>query len=409
MFDTYILLIIALILLTTKVFSLIMKTFHMPQVIGALIAGVLLGPAVFKLVDPNAEMYKPITVMAEFGVIFLLFAAGLETDFRQLKGMLKPALLISVLGVVVALGGGFVLALVFSNTLGLSMFQSFFIGVVIASMSTSITVEALSEMGKLKTKTGTALLGASVFDDILVIMVLAVTMGIGANGFSLLSLGIILLKIIAFFVFAILAGLLVNKLFNWAYARVGEKRRFTVFAIAYCFLMAYLAELFGLADITGAYIAGVAFCSTRCVEYLETKTHWLSYILFTPVFLANIGIHTSFEGMTSSMILFTVLLILTAILSKMIGCGLGAKLSKFTNRESFQVGSGMVARGEVSFIVATKGIALGYLGTIMYPSVIMVVLVTVLITPLLLKVAYPREVTLDVPREASPGVPRKDG
>jgi len=401
MFDTHILLIIALILLTTKAFSLAMKRIHMPQVIGALIAGVLLGPAVFNLIDPNADMYKPISVIAEFGVILLLFAAGLETDFRQLKGVLKPALLVSILGVVVALGSGFGLAILFSKTLGLSMFQSFFIGVVIASMSTSITVEALSEMGKLKTKTGTALLGASVFDDILVIIVLAVTLGVGSNGFSLFSLGIILVKIVAFFAFAVGAGLLVNKLFNWAYTRMGEKRRFTVFAIAYCFLMAYLAELFGLADITGAYIAGVAFCSTRCVEYLETKTHWLSYMFFTPVFLANIGIHTSFNGMTSSMILFTVLLVVAAILTKFLGCGLGAKLSKFTNRESAQVGAGMIARGEVSFIVASKGIALGYLGSIMYPSVIMVVLVTVLITPLLLKAAYPKETPQD-PAQPAP-------
>jgi len=399
MFDTRILLIIALILLTTKAFSIAMKRIHMPQVIGALIAGVLLGPAVFNLVDPNTDMYKPISVIAEFGVIFLLFAAGLETDFRQLKGVLKPALLVSILGVVVALGGGFGLAILFSKTLGLSMFQSFFIGVVIASMSTSITVETLSEMGKLKTKTGTALLGASVFDDILVIVVLAVTLGVGSNGFSLLSLGIILIKIVAFFAFAVGAGLLVNKLFNWAYTRMGEKRRFTVFAIAYCFLMAYLAELFGLADITGAYIAGVAFCSTRCVEYLESKTHWLSYMFFTPVFLANIGIHTSFNGMTNSMILFTVLLIVVAILTKFLGCGLGAKLSKFSNRESAQVGAGMVARGEVSFIVASKGIALGYLGSIMYPSVIMVVLITVLITPLLLKAAYPKETPLEVSKD----------
>jgi len=387
MFDTHILLIIALILLTTKVFSITMKSIHMPQVIGALIAGVLLGPAVFKLAEPN----ETIGVIAEFGVILLLFSAGMETDFRQLKGMLKPSLLISILGIVVALGGGFALALLFSKTLGLSIFQSFFIGVVIASMSTSIMVEALSEMGKIKTKTGTALLGASVFDDILVIIVLAVTLGIGSSGFSFLSLGIIMLKIIAFFVFAIGAGILVNKLFNWAYSRKGEKRRFTVFAIAYCFLMAYLAEVFGLADITGAYIAGVAFCSTRCVEYLETKTHQLSYMLFTPVFLANIGINTSFDGMTSSLIIFTLLLVLVSILSKMIGCGLGAKICRFTNRECLQVGFGMIPRGEVSFIVASKGIALGYLSSIMYPSIIVVVLITVLIMPLLLNAAYPKQ------------------
>jgi len=385
MFDTRLLLFIALILLSTKILAIFMKHIHLPQVIGALAAGVLLGPAVFNLIEPN----ETISAIAEFGVILLLFSAGMETDFRQLRNSLKSSLVISTLGVVVALGGGFAIALLF----GKPSFESFFIGVVIASMSTSITVEALSEMGKLKTKTGTALMGASLFDDILVIMILAVTMGMGTAGFSFASLGIILLRIAAFFAFAIVAGLCVNRLFNYIYNTFGQKRRLTVFAIAYCFLMAYLAEFFGLADITGAYLAGIAFCSTRCVESLETETHELSYIFFTPVFLANIGIHTSFDGMTSSMILFTVLLVLVAIASKVIGCGLGAKICKFTNRESAQIGVGMVARGEVSFIVATKGIAAGYISSLLFPSIIVVVLVTVLITPLLLKAAFEGEAT----------------
>jgi Kef-type K+ transport system membrane component KefB len=292
--------------------------------------------------------------------------------------------LISTIGIVAALGGGFAVALLF----GQPTFQSFFIGVIIASMSTSITVEALSEMGKLKTKTGTALMGASLFDDVFVIIILSVTMGMGGSGFSFGALALILLKIVVFFAFAVVAGLCVNKLFNYMYGRFGEKRRLTIFAIAYCFLMAYLAELLGLADITGAYIAGIAFCSTRCVESLETKTHGLSYMFFTPVFLANIGLHTSFDGMDGNMILFTVVLVLIAILSKVVGCGLGAKISKFTNRESMQVGAGMIARGEVSFIVAAKGIAAGYISSQLFPSVIVVVLITVLVTPLLLKAAY---------------------
>jgi len=385
MFDTNLLLFIALILLATKVLAIFMKHIHLPQVIGALAAGVFLGPAAFNLIEPN----ETISAIAEFGVILLLFSAGMETDFRQLRSSLKSSLVISALGVIAALGGGFAVAFLF----GKPSFESFFIGVVIASMSTSITVEALSEMGKLKTKTGTALMGASLFDDIIVIMILAVTMGMGATDFSFISLGIILLRIAAFFAFAIVAGLFVNKLFNYMYSTFGEKRRLTIFAIAYCFLMAYLAEFFGLADITGAYLAGIAFCSTRCVESLETKTQGLSYMFFTPVFLANIGIHTSFEGMTGSMVLFTVLLVLVAIASKVVGCGLGAKICKFNNKESAQIGVGMIARGEVSFIVATKGIAAGYISSLLFPSIIVVVLVTVLITPLLLKAAFSGEAT----------------
>jgi len=374
---------VALILLSTKTLSLLVKRIHLPQVVGALIAGVLLGPAVLDFMEPN----ETISVIAEFGVIFLLFSAGVETDFRQLRSSFKASLLISTLGIVAALGGGFAVAFIF----GKPSFESLCIGVVIASMSTSITVEALQDMGKLKTKSGTAILGASLFDDIFVIIMLAVLVGMGTNSVTIASLAMLLLRIAAFFLFAIIAGFGVNKLFNLTYDRLGSKRRFSLFAIAYCFLMAYFAEQFGLANITGAYMAGIAFCNTRCAESLEVQTHTLSYMLFTPVFLANIGLQTSFDGMTGSMMLFTVLLIIVSILSKVIGCGLGAKICNYTNRESLQVGVGMIARGEVSFIVVSKCIAVGYLSSLLFPSVIAVVLVTVLIAPILLKVVYADE------------------
>jgi len=380
MLDSYILLIFALILFSTKAFSIFMRRIHLPQVIGALVAGLLLGPGIFHLVAPN----ETITVFAEIGVIFLLFSAGMETDFKQLRSAFKVSLLVSLIGVAAALGGGFAVALLF----GKSTFESFFIGVVIASMSTSITVETLQEMGKLKSKSGTAILGASLLDDIFVIIILAVAMGVGAKGFSLASIGMILLKTVLFFGFALVSGFLVNKFFEMMYNKFGKLRRLSIFAIAYCFLMAYLAEKFGLADITGAYIAGVAFCNTRCAEYVETKIQSLSYLLFTPVFLANIGLHSSFSGMTGSLVLFTAFLTLAAILSKFIGCGLGAKICNYSNRECAQIGAGMIARGEVSFIVASKGIAAAYISSSLFPSVIVVVLVTVLIAPLILKSAF---------------------
>jgi len=371
---------IALILLSTKALSLLSRKAHLPQVIGALAAGVLIGPGVFGLVELN----EVITVIAEFGVILLLFSAGMETDFNKLRHSLKSSFLISVLGIVAALGGGFAVALLF----GMSSFESFFIGVVIASMSTSITVEALQELGKLKTRSGTAILGASLFDDIIVIVMLAIVMNMGSGGFSISSIGLLLLRIGAFFMLAVVAGIGINKFFNFLYGKLGSKGRFSIFAIAYCFLMAFLAEQFGLADITGAYLAGVAFCNTRCVESLEENTHTLSYMFFTPLFLANIGLNTSFEGLTGTTILFTIALTIVAILSKLVGCGIGAKICKFTKRESLQVGAGMIARGEVSFIVVSKGILAGYIGSFFFPTVIVVVLVTVLIAPILLKAVY---------------------
>ena len=383
MIDTYILFIIALILLSTKVFSLLMSRIHLPQVIGALAAGIILGPAVFNLVEPN----ETISVIAEIGVIFLLFSAGMETDLKQLRESFKASFWVSILGIIASLGGGFVISLLFGKT----SFESFFIGVIIASMSTSITVETLQEMGKLKTKSGTAILGASLLDDIFIIVILAVAMGIGSAGFTISGVAVVLLRILAFFVFALVSGFLVSKLFNLIYAKLGIKKRLSIFAIAYCFIMAYLAEFFGLAGITGAFIAGIALCNTRCAEYIESKTHVLSSLLFTPVFLANIGIHTTFDGMTGSLVVFTVLLTITAIVTKFLGCSLGAKICRYTNQESKQIGVGMIARGEVSFIVASKAIAAGYIGSYLFPSVIVVVLVTVLITPLLLKAVFADE------------------
>ena len=358
--DVDLLLFVALILLSTKSFSIFMSRIHLPQVIGALIAGVLLGPAVFKLISPS----ESISVIAEFGVILLLFSAGMETDLKELRHSIKPSFLISVLGIILTLAGGFAVGYLFGN----NTLESFFIGLIIASMSTSITVEVLHEMGKLKTRTGTVLLGAALFDDIFVIVILALIMGIGESAFSVSVILILLLKIVAFFLFAIFTGILVNKLFNYSYEKFGEKKRLAIFSIAYCFLMAYLAEIFGLADITGAYIAGIALCSTRCVEYLDKKAHGLSYLFFTPVFLANIGIQTSFDSITGSIILFTVCFALVAIFAKFIGCGLGAKICGFTTRESVQIGAGMLPRGEVSFIVAAKGIAIGYVSLQLFPS-----------------------------------------
>jgi Kef-type K+ transport system membrane component KefB len=289
-----------------------------------------------------------------------------------------------VLGIALAITCGFGVALL---VMGPSL-ESFFIGVVIASTSTSITVEALHEMDKLKTKSGTAIMGVSIIDDIIGIVILAIVLGMSGSGFSIGTIGITLVKIVAFFIFAVICGFGVNKLFILMYDRLGVKRRLSIFALAFCFLMAYLAEQFGLASITGAYIAGVAFCNTQCAEYLETKVTVLSYMIFTPVFLANIGIHASFEGLSGSVILFTALLVVVSMLSKVIGCGLGARISKFSNSESLQIGIAMMTRGEITLIVASKGISHNLMDSQLFSSIIVVVLITVLITPIFLKAVY---------------------
>ena len=380
MSNAALLLFIAMILFTTKAFSVLVRRFHLPQVVGALIAGLLLGPSVINLIEPNEILSN----IAGIGVILLLFSAGLETDFRELRSNYKSSLLISLCGVALSLGGGFLVAFLFGNP----TFESFFIGVVIASMSTSITVEALQEMGKLKSKSGSSIMGASLFDDVIVIILLAVVMGAGEGGFGIGSIAAILLRIIVFFVAATFAGMLIKRLFSYLFNRYGQLKSLPIFGIAYCFLMAYLAEQFGLADITGAYIAGITFCNTRCGDFLDKRVHSLSYMFFTPMFLANIGISASFAGMDARLFVFSLALAAAALVTKFMGCGLAARLCRFSTAESLQIGTGMMARGEVTFIVAAKGIMAGYISYTLFPSIIMLVLVTVLVTPLLMKAAF---------------------
>ncbi len=381
--ESFFLLELALILVATKVFGLFTRKIHLPQVVGALLAGILLGPAVFKLVEKN----DVITTLAEVGVILLMFSAGLETDFKQLRGSLKASLVIAVIGVVVPLLGGFALALWF----GQDVLKSVFIGVILTATSVSITVEALQEMGKLKTKAGTAILGAAVIDDILGIIILSVIIGVGEGGVSFAAVGLTLLKIIGFFAFALLCGFGAFKLFDFLSVKLGRKRRLSVFGLAFCFALAYLAEQFGVADITGAYIAGLALCNSKAEEYIEEKNTVLSYMFFSPVFFVSVGLMTSFDGLTGETVLFALLLLLVAAASKLLGCGLGARLCKFSGRECVQVGVGMISRGEVAIIVATKGISAGLMDPALFSGVIVVVIITTLVTPLLLKPAFARE------------------
>jgi Kef-type K+ transport system membrane component KefB len=382
--ETYILA-FALILFATKFCGILTKSIHLPQVVGALIAGILLGPSVLGLVGPS----ETLSVIAELGVIVLLFSAGMEMNFKKLKSLFIPALLIAVMGFTLALAGGYFAA----SVIGRPPLESFFIGVVIASTSTSITIEALSEMNKLKSDSGQALLSVAVIDDILGVITLSIMLGIVGGGagevnFDIATIGILLLKILLFFVFATICGFIMNKLLSFVSHKAGECRLLSIFALAFCFLMSFLAEQFGLANIAGAFIAGIAFCNTQFVKFIEDKTQVLSYMFLSPVFFASIGINMVLDGFNSGMIVFTALLLVAAMLSKLVGCGVGAKICRFKNRECFQIGTGMITRGEVSIIVASKGIAVGLMDNTLFSCVIIVVLFTVLVAPTLLKLAY---------------------
>lgn len=374
---------LAIILLVTKVLSLMTRRVNLPQVVGALIGGVLIGPACFGIVSDSAFIEQ----LAEIGVVILMFTAGLGTDLKEIKKIGFAAFVVAIIGVIVPLAGGYLIYSAFYPTsTSEEMMYALFTGVVLTATSVSITVETLKEMGKLQGKVGSVILGAAVIDDIVGILVLTFVMGMKDPN---VNMGMIGLKTVGFLVTTAVIGAIVYFLFKYMNKVFGNKKRLSIMSLALCFLMAYISEeIFGITDITGAYFAGIMFCNLPMGGYVEEKVDVASYLIFSPVFFASIGLKTDFSGITPSMIWFTVALLVVAIITKMIGCGLGAKLCKFSNKDSLCIGVGMISRGEVALIVAQKGNAAGMLSESLFPAIVVVVIVTTLVTPILLKLAF---------------------
>ena len=384
-------------ILSTKLFGLVTRKFKMPQVVGALAAGLILGPAMLNVLQETDF----ITKLSEVGVIVLMFTAGLETDIQELKNTGKASFVIALIGVLVPLGGGFALAHFFNNEAiagpGANIFlQNIFIGIILTATSVSISVETLKEMGKLNTRAGNAILGAAIIDDILGIVALTVVTSLADSSVNIV---VVLLKIVAFFIVSAGGGFLFYVLFKKFQARYQkDMRRFVILAFVFCLLLSYCAEqFFGVADITGAFIAGMVISNTEHSKYIAARFETLSYIFLSPIFFASIGLKVSLPDMTGSIILFSVLLVIVAILTKIVGCGFGAKMCKFTNHESIQIGAGMVSRGEVALIVATKGAALGLMSSVFFGPVIIMVVATTIVAPILLKLAFRNDKGGDTP------------
>lgn len=381
---------LAVILLSTKLLGLVTKKFHMPQVVGALLAGIILGPAMLDVIG-NTEYIKD---TAEIGVIVLMFCAGMETDITELKKSGKASLVIAIIGVIAPLIGGYLVAYAFnrpgmivSDAAGTIFLQNIFIGIILTATSVSITVETLKELGKLKTRSGNAILGAAIIDDILGIIGLTI---ITSMADSSVSIVIVLLKMMAFFVFAAVAGVLFYHFYiKWSEHSKKGMHRHTIVAFVFCLLLSYAAEAgFGVADITGAFIAGLIISCTQKSQYLTSKFDVLSYLYLSPIFFASIGLKVKLPEMNGTIIAFAAVLVLIAILTKIIGCGLGAKMCRYQNYQCMRIGVGMISRGEVALIVASKGEALGLMGTAFLGPVIMVVVITTIITPILLKMVF---------------------
>ena len=392
---------LAVILLCTKLLGLATRKVQMPQVVGALLAGLLLGPAVAGVLTETSFIHE----VAEIGVIVLMFCAGLETDIQELKASGKASFVIALCGVLVPLAGGFGLAYFFNrpdmiaSDADASIFlQNIFIGIILTATSVSITVETLKEMGKLKTRSGNAILGAAIIDDILGIIALTVVTSMADPS---VHIGTVMLKIAGFFVFSGVAGFIFYKVYKaWTEGASRGLHRHVIIAFVFCLLMAYIAEeYFGVADITGAFIAGLIISNTERSVFIQTKFDTLSYMLLSPVFFASIGLKVILPKMSGMIVAFSLLLMLVAVLTKSVGCGLGAKACGYKPYQCRRIGVGMISRGEVALIVASKGSAMGLMSSAFLGPVVIMVVFTTIITPILLKIIFKKGPDLPVAKE----------
>lgn len=393
---------LAVILFSTKLLGLVTKKIKLPQVVGALCAGLILGPAFLGIVEESEFILN----LSELGVIVLMFTAGLETDIKELKKTGKASFVIALLGVIVPLIGGFILAYFFKigandNLPTSSTLQYIFIGIILTATSVSISVETLKELGKLNTKAGNAILGAALIDDILGIIALTIVTSMAGSGVSIIT---VLLKILGFFVVAIVAAVLYHViLIKWRKRDKKDLRRHVIVSFVFCLVMAYVAEeFFGVADITGSFVAGLAISNSKSVKYVSNRFETLSYMLLSPVFFASIGLKMTKIDMSGKLILFTVLLLIVAIITKIIGCGVGAKICGYSNKHSLQIATGMISRGEVALIVATKGQAVGLMGSEVFTPIVIMVVATTIITPILLKLVFKNSVSEKLSQEDIP-------
>lgn len=379
---------LAIIIIAAKFFGILARKCKAPQVVGEIIAGLIIGPSILGLVNQSDFLIE----MAEIGVIILMFSAGLETDLKDLMKTGPIAALIACAGVFIPLILGALLYMAFYGFApwgSEEFYKAVFVGTILTATSVSITVEALKEMGKLKGKVGTTILSAAIIDDVIGIIVLTFVIGFKNPDSNPAS---VVVSTVMFFVMAFVVGFIVFKVFKKLDERYPHTQRIPILGLALCFTFAFAAErYFGIADITGAYVAGIVLCSIQDSSYIEQKMEISSYMIFGPIFFASIGFKTSISHIDGSMLLFSLGFVVVALLCKVIGCGLMAKLCRFSSPDCLKIGVGMMTRGEVALIVAQKGLSVGLLEAEYFTAVILLIMVSSILTPVILKMLYAKE------------------
>jgi len=403
-----ILLPLGLILLFSKLMSLLLGKLKIPQVVGFLIGGLLVGCL---YLIPNQTILTDYTMtgindLAKIGVILILFSAGLGTDLKQIKAEGVASVVITSLGVIVPLGLGFLAAWLFLDPSLSNPYEDIYYGVILTATSVSITVATLKELGRLNSRVGTALVAAAILDDIIGVVLLSVVIALSGSGSGSVSytgngawdIVILLLIMLSFFALSFVFGIFIHKLFDWMGKRWPNHRRIPMFSLAFCFIWSYLAErIFNIADITGAYVAGLIIANTSAMAYVDKRTDQIANLLFIPVFFASVALKmfTSFGTGSGAIgwqfIVFGVVWIIVGLLGKVIGAGTGALLCKFKFKDALRIGIGMMARAEVLIVTAQKGVDSGLINPMIIPFTLGLILVSSFMTPILLKLLYKGE------------------
>lgn len=429
-----ILLPIGLILVSAKLFSIVLGRFHVPSVIGFLIAGLVIGLVTFIPGQTILTSYtrSGIDIIAKFGVVLILFSAGIETDLKQVKSVGMASLVITGLGVIVPMALGFLSAFLFRVYGGMQgsfeaeginpIYSDLYYGVILSATSVSITVAALKEMGKLETKVGSAVVSAAIIDDIIGIILLSLVIslsGSSASGsdFNLLGyilslfgvmvsggLGVlvIVLNMAIFFLLSWGISYLVKIVFNWLGNKFPHHIRIPIFSLAFCFIWAYVAQaFFQIADITGAYIAGLLLSATNAKSYIDHRTETTMNVFFAPVFFASVALKMydgAFDFSNGSLFVFFGLTwVIAGMLGKVVGAGAGGLICHFSLRDSTKIGVGMMARAEVLIVTAQTGISAGLVAGGIMPFTLFLILITSFLTPILLRLLYKDELNGSIP------------
>jgi Kef-type K+ transport system membrane component KefB len=381
--------ILAVILLTAKLGGYLSTRLGQPSVLGELLVGLILGPSLIDIIHltiiTDVHLGEIVAEIGELGVLILMFLAGLELNLREMLKSSRVAAYAGVLGVVVPVGLGIGIGLLLSMELN----HAIFLGLTLGATSVSISAQTLIELKVIRSRVGLGLLGAAVFDDILVILLLSSFLALIGGGSGILSIALVIGRMVLFLGLATLIGLYVLPWLARATAKLPISQGLVTLAIVILLFFGIAAELLGgMAAITGTFLAGLMFSRTAEKERMEQGLHALAYSFFVPVFFINIGLSVDLHGINLSTVWVMLAISAVAIIGKILGAGGGARLARFSWRESLQLGIGMVSRGEVGLIVAKVGLDQGLLNNTIFSAIVGMVLITTLVTPPMLRASF---------------------